>query len=892
MIRKASCIVTVLLFSVSLFSMVLTVLPSSVRATTLYVGGAGPGNHTTIQQAVDVAIPGDTIYVYSGTYSENVLIDIPLSLVGEDRNMTIIDGGGSWVVVRVEADGVSIGRFTVRNSGSGMWDAGIEIHRSIGCTLWENTLTATTFGIYLNSTSGNTITGNTVVSNTGYGIYLDHSDNNLLTDNSVFDHFLTGIRLFDSHDNTVTNNTAYNNSAGVAISSSDGNIMSGNNLTDNDYGIALESSESAVVTNNAMFMNGIGLWGYVVQEWNTHTIDTSNVVNGRPVIYWKNVVGGIVPENVSQVILANCTDVVVENQNVSYGSVGVSLGFSNRIVVANNSASYPKWGIMLQYTTNSTVKNNSFSGKNFLGIRLWGSESNAVVNNTLSSEAQGGAGTFIQMYSKNNLILNNEISDYSYGVMLDYTSHNCVENNSISNSTTGVYAGYSEYNILANNTISDNYRGLLFSSDANDNRIYHNRILNNTFQAEDKDSNIWDNGYPSGGNYWSDYNGQDHCSGSSQDICPDPDGIGDTQYDVDLDSVDHYPLVDQSTVDVLPPTVSIASPSESMVFAVPQISVVGTASDTGGSGLESVEMRVNGGEWQKATGTSSWSGLADLQEGANLIEALAWDNASNPSDIDMVNVTYIIMPEPLYGPVASFDVSPPSGNATTLFAVDASSSSDIEDPISALEVRWDWENDGAWDTVWSTEKTGQHQYTNPGTYTIRLEVRDTDGLSDNTTRQVTVTSIENLPPLCSILNPRAGESVTGIYEITGGASDPDGTVHSVEIRIDSGAWIQAIGTANWNLTWDSAQVSTGEHRVYARSFDGTDYSPVVNVTFYVDNVPPERPYDWTWVVILIIIGVVVVILIWIVAKRRKKTVEEPIDQPMEERVRSAKEEED
>ena len=378
--------------------------------------------------------------------------------------------------------------------------------------------------------------------------------------------------------------------------------------------------------------------------------------------------------------------------------------------------------------------------------------------------------------------------------------------------------------------------------------------------------------------------GPDQCSGPNQDVCPDPDGIGDIPYVIDLDSQDNYPLM-APPPDPFPPILSISSPTEGQDFDHPIINVTGIASDTGCSGLRNVEVHLNGGLWWNATGTESWNTTLDLVLGSNTIEAQAWDNGGNPSGIVMVNVTYTIMPEPLYRPVASFDVSPPSGNVTTLFDADASSSSDIEDPNSALEVRWDWEDDGVWDTGWSTGKMEQHQYASPGTYTIRLEVRDTDGLSDNTSRQVIVTRVENLPPLCSIMDPIAGETISGAYTITGEASDPDGTVQLVEIRIDGGAWIQVVGTTNWNLTWDSNQVSNGEHRISARSFDGTDYSSVLNVAFFVDNASPERPYDWTWIVILIIIGVVAVILLWVVASRRKKTeAEERPEPPPEEQL--------
>ena len=76
------------------------------------------------------------------------------------------------------------------------------------------------------------------------------------------------------------------------------------------------------------------------------------------------------------------------------------------------------------------------------------------------------------------------------------------------------------------------------------NKIYHHYFINNTNQANDRCSNQWDNGYPSGGNFWSDYTGVDNFSGPDQDI-PGSDGIGDTNYSIPGgSSVDNYPLID------------------------------------------------------------------------------------------------------------------------------------------------------------------------------------------------------------------------------------------------------------------------------------------------------------------------------------------------------------
>lgn len=89
-------------------------------------------------------------------------------------------------------------------------------------------------------------------------------------------------------------------------------------------------------------------------------------------------------------------------------------------------------------------------------------------------------------------------------------------------------------------------------------------------------------------------------------------------------------------------------------------------------------------------------------------------------------------------PTAAFTVNPTSGYTTTVYHFDASGCSDTQDATSALQVRWDWDNNGFYDTGWSTTKTASHSYTSVGTYTVRLEVMDTPGLKDTVTHQVRV----------------------------------------------------------------------------------------------------------------------------------------------------------
>jgi formylglycine-generating enzyme required for sulfatase activity len=125
-------------------------------------------------------------------------------------------------------------------------------------------------------------------------------------------------------------------------------------------------------------------------------------------------------------------------------------------------------------------------------------------------------------------------------------------------------------------------------------------------------------------------------------------------------------------------------------------------------------------------------------------------------------------------PTASFTVTPATGDTLTSFEADASACSDAQDAVSALQVRWDWENDGMWDTDWSATKTANHQYGTVGTKTIRLSVKDTDGGTDDTTRTVTVTGPGPTPPEV-VLVP------AGMFEMGDGVANCGTQQHQVTL---------------------------------------------------------------------------------------------------------------
>jgi uncharacterized protein (TIGR02145 family) len=150
-------------------------------------------------------------------------------------------------------------------------------------------------------------------------------------------------------------------------------------------------------------------------------------------------------------------------------------------------------------------------------------------------------------------------------------------------------------------------------------------------------------------------------------------------------------------------------------------------------------------------------------------------------------------------PQAAFTVSPSSGSTQTQFAFDASGCSDEEDNSSSLQVRWDWENDGSYDTDWSSNKTVSHQYSSAGNFTVTMEVKDSEGLTDAATRNVTVEEeAGNTPPTASFtVNPDEGTTETEFYFDASGCSDNEDSTDDLEVRWD---WEN---DGNWDTGWST-----------------------------------------------------------------------------------------
>src|SRR2546426_537952 len=639
-------------------------------------------------------------------------------------------------------------------------------------------------------------------------------------------------RVDESSNVTLAANSLSNNQfQGMLITASSNLTIESNDLSRDGAGLWLSDSLNATVRGNTFDHDGLVVVGSSVPTRSSHSIAVDNLVNGKPIRYFKEESGLVVDGlDIGQLIVVDSTDVSIENVSADHADVGLELAHVQGASIRDSNFSYNDQGIFVTDSSEIVFAHVSvwFTNQTYLpsfpakgsGVHVASSRNVTVSLSNLSRNER--AGLFVDRPSENvtvsdSALINNSIAiqvssvtgltmtgdrfDRNSAGMVITDSKDVVLRDSDIERSIWSSAGFMSImnltvigNRIAANMGSDCVRlthiltvahnafesnqgpGLCldssFDADITDNRFANNtgwallvysseriqtfgnafadNYISNGSQASDSspNPNVWDGGYPSGGNFWSNYRGADQCSGPGQDVCNGPDGIGDIPYAIQVRGADRYPLMRPPHDDTVPPLVGITSPADGATVNASSIAVTGIASDSGGSGLRVVKVRVSGEGWYTATGLVDWTASATLVSGSNRIDAQAWDNAGNPSAIASVNVTFTPPPPPPptnTPPYANFSWSPASGDTSTVFTF-TSTSFDAQDPPNLLQIRWDWQTAGAWDTPWSPDATAQHQFAVPGTYNVTMEAKDTGGLTGNQTATVSVTPTPPPPP--------------------------------------------------------------------------------------------------------------------------------------------------
>jgi parallel beta-helix repeat protein len=326
-------------------------------------------------------------------------------------------------------------------------------------------------------------------------------------------------------------------------------------LTDNIVGNIPGNSSAIVIQRDNIAIDGAGhtLQSTNVQAFFSTGIELTGrsndtIKNMKTMGFWwgiffnssNNSVSGnnIVTNNNNGLYLVSSSYNSVSGNNIANNDNGILLdSFSNDNNIGGNNITANMYsGIDLSSSSTNSISGNNITNNTGGGIHGYSASNNSISGNNIT--ANNGDGIDLETYSSSNSVIGNDIrANNDMGIVLEiHSSNNSVSgNNIIANNFYGIWlAESSDNNSVTGNNIAANAYGGITLDFSSDNTIYHNNFMNNNGQAYSHNSTtVWDDGYPSGGNYWSDYNGTDSTS----------DGIGDTAYVIDASNTDHYPLM-------------------------------------------------------------------------------------------------------------------------------------------------------------------------------------------------------------------------------------------------------------------------------------------------------------------------------------------------------------
>jgi parallel beta-helix repeat protein len=418
----------------------------------------------------------------------------------------------------------------------------------------------------------------------------------------------TGILILNRKGVTVRNMNVSNFGYGIRIIAdiyfgvtSENNALSENIIENNDYGIQLSHASNSMLRNNIMNNNtyNFGVQGKYVQD-----VDVSNTVDGKPIIYWVNQQDRTVPSEAGYVALVNCTHITVRDLNLANNGQGVILVSTTDSTITKNSITNTGNAIYIQESSGNTISgnnlanndngirgqtssNNTISSNNITtnesgiyftgastsniisgnsitentvdGMNLWGSTNTDVETNTITNNTENGINFF---ESCGNQIVGNSITENGNGIKFWYhTSDNSVSENYIAGNVIGILVDDAYDNNIIGNMITENTDyGMQLKGNQNNNVIYHNSFIDNNADGDGLQvslpaymgfgdpidwlpgrGNVWDNG--TAGNYWSDYSTR---YPNASEI--DNSGIGDTQFYINENNFDRYPIMEPISI--------------------------------------------------------------------------------------------------------------------------------------------------------------------------------------------------------------------------------------------------------------------------------------------------------------------------------------------------------
>jgi nitrous oxidase accessory protein len=269
----------------SAFSTSPAVRPQQLTSgNTLYVGGNGSGNYTTIQAAINNASNGDTVFVYNGTYAENLDTKLKqISLVGENRDITFLTGPtDASPVLKISTKNVNVSGFTMTGVTNQVILQVMSLAENV--RIQNNIIKEGGTGISLGLTTSRITINDNIIQDQGFvAVNIQTSTYDMISFNRIQGSAGQGITFsLSSSHNSIVNNTIIDNAKEAIIFSGSGstdNTITGNNISGNEVGIRLNSAGSNAIRSNNI--QGNLREGILMQLSNENTIVFNNFIGNK-----------------------------------------------------------------------------------------------------------------------------------------------------------------------------------------------------------------------------------------------------------------------------------------------------------------------------------------------------------------------------------------------------------------------------------------------------------------------------------------------------------------------------------------------------------------------------------------------------------------------------------
>jgi parallel beta-helix repeat protein len=390
--RKLSALIISFLFLTSIIP--LSVTSENINRT-IYVDDdntEGPWDGTiefpyqTITKGKNSANDGDTVFVFSGFYREYLRVNKSISIKGENRNTTVIDGGGNGNVVLISASSAEVSEFTIQNCGTDVVDSGIKLwyapisynkiynNNFLGCGLSYNYYTSNN-KFHHNTIENNMVNGKPLiylenksnVSINGYAgqVVLVNCDN-ISVSNLNISNVHNGCILYYSNNCSIFQNQIEQTSHGIVLYFSDRNIISENILISNSGGIIFGASNYNIMMRNKIKFNNIGIYDnlspFIVRNHNNQI--SNNIIENNNI--GVNLVWG--------------HQALIKYNSLFNNNKGISIGFySDTNIITKNNFHLNKRNVILAqlFDSNETIVDGNYWNiprlfpKSFYGLKIF-----------------------------------------------------------------------------------------------------------------------------------------------------------------------------------------------------------------------------------------------------------------------------------------------------------------------------------------------------------------------------------------------------------------------------------------------------------------------------------------------------------------------------------------